>query len=331
MISNKIHICIMGCGEIVRNAHAPSLQRLKDKVQFSFASRDRKKAREYTDKYGGVNAYQGVEEVLSDKTIDAVSITLPHDQHRDVAVACAKEKKHILLEKPMACSVKEADDIIKAAKKHKVKLAIAESHAYSRNIQKAKELIDAGEIGEFRLIITSQFVSGKPTDWRLDEKQMGGGALIDGGVHYINQFHQLAGPVKEVFSMQPPKTISEMQGEDTSLTLMKFTNGGVGQFNYSWTAHSKEPRMPVFQAHGTLGTIYDLDGLFLVKKGGDKQQIFLPQGQSEGYNWMMEDFLDSILNDHEPRMTGEMGKQDIAVALAAYQSAKTGKPVKINS
>ncbi len=331
MSSNKFHICIIGCGEITRNAHAPSLQRLKDKIQFSFASRDRKKAQEYCDKYGGVKAYQGVEEVLSDKTIDAVSITLPHDQHRDVAIACAQAKKHILLEKPMACSVKEADEIINAAQKYKVKLAIAECLAYSRNVRKAQELIQQGEIGEFRLIMATQFVSGNPHDWRLDEKQMGGGALIDGGVHNINVFHQLGGRIQQVFSLQPPNTITKMQGEDTTLTLMKFADGGVGQFNYSWTAHSNEPRLPYFQAHGTRGTIFDLDGLFLVKKGGEKRQIHLPQGVSDSYNWMMEDFIDSIQNNHAPRMTGEMGKQDIAVALAAYQSAKTGKPITLKS
>lgn len=328
MNSNKLHICVIGCGDIVRKAHAPALQRLKEKVVFSFSSRDRAKAQQFSDEYGGIKAYQGIDEVLEDKDVDAVSICLPHDQHRDVAIAFAKAKKHILLEKPMTCTLKEADEVITAARKNKVKLAIAESRGYSRVVIKTKELIEQGEIGEFRSILATQFIVVKPNEWRRNEIQMGGGALIDGGVHTINVFHQIGGPIAEVIAMELPRIKGKMEGEETTLTTMRFQNGGIGQFNYSWTAPGA-PSSPAFQVHGTDGTIYDQGGLFLVSNGQEKQSILLSEGLPDGYNWMMEDFVAAILQDKEPRMTGKMGKRDIAVALAAYQSVKTDKLIKI--
>ena len=157
---------------------------------------------------------------------------------------------------------------------------------------------------------------------------MGGGALIDGGVHTFNIFHQVGGPISEVFCMQPPKMKNEMQGEDTTFTLMKFKNGGVGAYDYSWSI-PHAPKSPYFQVQGTMGTLYDMDGLFLVEHNQEKIKLSLPQGISDSYDWMMEDFVDCILNNKEPRMTGTMGKQDITVALAAYESAKTGKCITL--
>jgi len=111
---------------------------------------------------------------------------LPHNLHARVAIDAARAGKHVLLEKPIATTLKEADSIIEEAKKAGIVFMVAENYHFEPAILKAKELIDQGYIGEIFLIEAVSMGFYVPPLWRRSKAEMGGGVLIDRGIHMVD-------------------------------------------------------------------------------------------------------------------------------------------------
>jgi predicted dehydrogenase len=276
--------------------------------------------------------------------IDAVDICVPHNLHGKMAVSAAEAGKHVLLEKPIATTLSDADKIISASKKTGIKLMIAENVRFVPAHQIAKRLIEDGIIG--RVFLTRSHQGGSeiermmdPKSWKGTYDKCGGGVLIDSGVHRLELFRSLLGEVDSVYAWTAKQVVKlENKAEDNALVLLRFKNGAIGQLDSSWSIMS--PWNESIDLYGTDGSmLIDLSKgspTSIFSKKMRERGWFQPLVEHSPTGWWadsimreVEAFVDSITEDKEPEVTGEDGRATLEIALAAYESAKTRKETKL--
>lgn len=321
MSSNSVKVCLIGCGWIGEE-HAKAYKQLQDqgKVEFYTCDIDPDRAKLLADKYGARCFFTNYKDVL-DSPIEAVDICLPHNQHEEATVLAAKAGKHILLEKPLATNLEEADRIYEAIKSSGKKFMVAENFRFIPSIRVAKEFLDRQEIGEPILIQGNSIQRVVPSGWRRSVSITGGGVLIDRGIHLVDMLCYLGGEVKSVSALGNHKSILEMEGEDTVVILMNFESGAIGNLVITWGA--KDPlAQPLFIVYGTKGTIWEDSGdLYLIND--QKKQIYkaqIPGQEGKSVEEAVLHFVDCILNDKTPLVTFDIARRDLELVLAIYSS-----------
>lgn len=267
--------------------------------------------------------------VLEDATIDAVYIALPHHLHAEVAVAAAQAGKHILLEKPMANSLEEADRILAAQKRAGVKLMLGFTHRFHSELQTAKRLIDAGELGRVTLALDIMTTGGRIPGWFWQKRQAGGGVLHVNGAHSFDRLRWLVGSeIVEVFAYAETydtrKTV-----EDSTVVAIRFANGAMGSTIHNWVVDFDLPFKCDLDLYGSGGAIR-IDTWNALEFSNAHHAWTQRRERDDMFQKEISEFVGAILEDREPCVTGEDGRRSLACVQAAYESARTGKPVRIN-
>ncbi len=268
--------------------------------------------------------------VLEDKTIDAVYIALPHHLHEEVAVASAQACKHILLEKPMANTLEEADRILAAQKQAGVKLMLGFTHRFHSELQTAKRLIDAGELGHISLAVDIMTTGGRIPGWFWQKQQSGGGVLHVNGAHSFDRLRWLVGSeIVEVFAYAETydkrKTV-----EDSTVVAIRFENGAIGSTIHNWVVDFDLPFKCDLDLYGSGGAIR-IDTWNALQFSNANHTWTQRRQRDDMFQKEISEFVGAILEDREPCVTGEDGRRSLACVQAAYESARTGKPVRINN
>lgn len=295
--------------------------------------------------YKAGKTYTDYRKMLEQKDIDAVSVCLPHFLHAEVTEAAAREGKHVLCEKPMATTLKECDRMINAAKKASVKLMIAENHRWTPAHIAMKEALDQGKIGDVILARTYEVVDERtnmsnPTLWKGTSDRAGGGSLMDQGVHKAAMLRWFCGDVKSVYCWTSQQMIRlPNKAEDTAMMFLKFEKGAIADLLLSFAPIAYFNNS--FELYGTHGTILedhawsDPVRIFSTKPGKESYKWITPKVEHQPYpgyyrisfRLEAEHFVDSILQDRKPELSGEDGRAAVEVALLGYHSAKIGKEV----
>ena len=333
MGKGKLGICVVGLG--IGYAHAESYSKMED-VDLYVCDADRAKVERAKAELEVKGTFGTLDEVLESPKIDAVDISLPHDMHKDVAVKAAEVGKHIMVEKPIARNLAEADEMIEAAERAGVKLMVAEWQRFAPSIVKAREFIGEGLLGEVFLVCVYQLGFVRITGWRLSKERTGGGNLIDSGIHAVNALRSLGGAdVELVFSQTTRLVLKEMEGEDTSVTVVRFRNGVVGNLITSWGISTPGPHA-YFTVYGTDGSLWeqlgDDGGLYirssrLPEAYEEPVKVDLPK--VSGFEAECRHFVECILEDKEPITGPREARADLELVVAAYRSAETGMPVRL--
>jgi predicted dehydrogenase len=296
--------------------------------------------------YRAEKVYTDYRKLLEHKDIVAVSICLPHYLHAEVTEAAAESGKHILCEKPMATTLKDCDRMINAARKAGVKLMIAENHRWTPAHIAIKEALDRGKIGEVILVRTYEVVDERtnmsnPALWKGTADRAGGGSLMDQGVHKAAMLRWFCGDVKSVYCWTSQQMIKlPNKAEDTAMMFLKFEKGAVGDLFLSFAPIAYYNN--AFELYGTHGTILedhswtDPVRIYSTKPGKDSYRWVTPKVEHQPYpgyykisfRLEAEHFVDCILQDRQPELSGEDGKAAVEVALLGYQSVKTGKEIR---
>jgi predicted dehydrogenase len=322
---NPIKVGVIGIGE-VGSGHARLFKTFPGKAELvAVCDLDEARVRPMAKEWGAVY-YAKIEEFLA-TDIDAVSIASPQKYHRDAAVAAAQAGKHILLEKPMAMTVEESDQIIKACAKADVKLMLGFTHRFHSELRRAKELIDGGRLGRISMGVDSMCFSGhgwKMWNWR--KELSGGGPMIRDGVHAVDRLRWLIGSeIKEVYAKQGNYAHPQADVEDNAIAILEFENGAIASMMQNWSEFKSPTHCDLY--------IYGTDGLIRIKTWHSLQFNTFGEGwiqtRMPGENNLRDEqeaFLDAIIEDRTPPITGEDGKIALAVILAIYASAESGKP-----
>ncbi len=306
--------------------HAGIIKGLFPKIDLSFASRDISKSRAYSARFGSSKIFGNYEDALS-SDIDIAYITTPHAQHSELAALAAKNKKDIIIEKPVTRNIKELITIEKAIEKNAVRCAVAENYFYKPMIKKIRKHIEDGLIGKVIFIELNKTNRDRVTGWRLEERMMGGGALLEGGVHWVNALVSLAGSYpKEVFAVRPGITYdTDIPFEDTLMLIAKFDNGIIGKLLHSWRIPNPLKGMGLSKIYGTDGIItFESNGLFSSLHGRKIRISFFNPFDFLGFKAMNKAFIENYMNNKPWQPSLERIHMELKLVASAYKSLKSG-------
>jgi len=323
----KHRIGIIGAGGIA-GAHHRALAKMPEVTIAGIADTNAeqlaKRSREW-----GVPAFQGVEALL-ESDVESVFICTPPLTHRELVEQAAQAGKHIYLEKPIALSLDDADASIAAAEAADVILMVGYNPRYDPVRRAIIERVQAGDVGDLVLVWEEHWMYRSTPDWLgfLDRGhwrksyEESGGRMSEFGTHIVNWQSAVAGPVKEVVGYARTITAPEVV-DDFNLAHFTFEEGS-GLLNLAIAA-STPPRWS-FGVVGTGGTIYSDGGQVCLqpRDGSLTCLVEVPKCESR---W--EHFFGCVEAGERPLTDGPDARATLAVVLAFYESARTGKPVTL--
>jgi myo-inositol 2-dehydrogenase/D-chiro-inositol 1-dehydrogenase len=339
----KVRVGIIGSA-FVSSLHAEAFREVPEAELVAAASSNKDHIEAFAGKWKIPVALTDYRKLVDRKDVDVVVVGIPNDLHREVVAAAAEAGKHIILEKPIAHTLDDADAMIAACKKHNVLLMYAETICFSPKYSRAANLVAEKAIGDLYMAKQSEKHSGPHSDWFYDVKRSGGGALMDMGCHGIEWTRWVYGKpkVKSVTAhCQLVYHKGRTQGDDNCLVVVEFENGGIGVIEDSWARHGgMDDRVELL---GTEGVIYcDLlrgssmetyskngYGYAVEKAGGTQGWTFTVFEESYlyGFPHEMRHFTRCVLGEEKPMETGEDGRATLEIIYAAYESAATGKRI----
>jgi predicted dehydrogenase len=349
---NPIRVAIVGCGRI-SDLHEIGYRGLEgarlEAVCDSKGSRARGKARAW-----GVNkVYTDYAPLLADPEIDLVELLVPHHLHAPMTVEACKAGKHVSVQKPMALSAAEADAMIEAAGRAGVVLRVYENFVFYPPAVRARELLQAGKIGEPQMIRLHVNTGTQETSWkvplsawlwRFKEKQCGGGPLVfDHGYHLFSLAYDLLGEVKRVAAWIDRSPVAPTISIDAPATIMFQFKAPrrYGVLDFAHTPHMRiesqyyadDDRVEVIGEKGILfinrytARTVDLPELMLFRDG---KTTPIPVERVEWHDSFVDctrHLIDVLQKGGNPCLDGPTGKAVLQFALAAVQSSRTGREV----
>jgi len=321
-------ICFAGCGHIAA-LHAKNIRKAFKNIDLFFTDTNNKNAIELKTKFGGKKTFPQIEYALDSPDVDIVFITTPHAFHAEIAVAAARAGKDIILEKPIARKMSEVRNIQEAVRKYNVRCTVAENYLYKPFIPKIKNSINQGLIGSPLFIEVNKYNKDNIKGWRADPDMMGGGALLEGGVHWVNLLVTLAGstPVSAMAYKPKIEYQTNVPFEDSLTVMVNFENGMVGKLFHSWHIKNRFKGVGLSKIFGTDGVItFESNGLFTSVYGTKKKKFFTKLSDFLGYKAMIKSFIDDYVENKPWNPSLDQIVTEFKVVEAAYKSLKTGVP-----
>lgn len=336
-MEKRIRIGLIGCGSISR-AHARGYLKLPELFEVVACCDERKElSEERAQQLGAKLVTTDYRDVIAREDIDAVDICLPHHLHAEVAIAAAEAGKHVLVEKPIANTLDQADAMIEAAKKAGIILMVAHNERYMPIYRKVKELVEQGILGRVFLARAdhNQFIQISHRHWLWQKETAGGGVLIGSGIHRVDILRWLIGEIVRVWHLQVivPERFSD-EVEAASTTIFEFANGAIGELTCNWSAYAA-PSAPWYELlwlYGTEGSLHNVGGLFVASEKWPEWRgrfVQIPLPEEDSFVNEILHFGECIREGKTPLTSGEEGRKSLAVVVAAYKAAEEGKGVPV--
>lgn len=335
---DKVRLGLIGVGKGGR-AVALSAKGLPEIELVALCSSCESTARAAAELYGVGTYYGDYRDMLEASAIDAVFIAAPNHLHCDMVLAAAEANKHVLCEKPMALTLGEADRMIEAAREHRVRLMVGFTERYLTPFAKAKDLIEAGQIGEPAMIHAKR--AHKPRhDW-VQDPEKSGGVLLLAGVHNIDLTLWLGGSTPKRLYAEMGSFVYKSDYTDNVALVMRLQNEAIVNIFESYTLPQKAPH-PVdrrVEIIGTKGTL-DIDMMKQPLVRCTDEELWLEdvltwpmvRGEMSGaVREELREFARCIVEDREPDANGEAGRLSLAVALAAHTAFQERRVVDFES
>ena len=339
----KIKWGVIGCGGIADRRTIPGMMLANNVELVSVMDANLEVANAVKEKYNAQYAFDNYEAILAQDEIEAVYIASPVFFHKEQAIAAAKAKKHILLEKPVALTVEDAEEIKKACIENGVKISIGFLMRFHGYHQRIKEIIAEGKIGDV-VSMRGQFTCWYPDiegAWRQKKALSGGGALVDMGIHVIDLLHYLSGlKTKEVVAFNQTQTFN-YEVDDSSAVIMKMDNGATAfvDSNFNIPDAASVAKLEIYGTKGSIvtsGTLAQAEvGDVTILMSDDSLEYDANQERNEivplslegtplgnMYTKEVEQFGDAIINDTEVPVTIDSAIFDQKVVEAAYASCE---------
>lgn len=344
---------VIGAGGIADRRTIPGMMGAKNMTLIAVMDISKEATDRVAAQYGVAKKYYTVEDLLNDGDVDAVYIATPAYLHHDQAMAAANAGKHILLEKPLALTSKDGEEIVATCRRRGVKLTEGYMMKFHALHQRAKEIVEKELLGNLVMgrAQLSCWYPDIPGAWRQDPALGGGGALIDMATHCYDLLRLYMGKITEVFAFTNTQTF-RYPVEDSSTTLLRFESGahGVVDCFFNVPDAAGQDRLELYGNKGSVlaeGTIGQTGGGHMVAYLSSDAKAYDPQQSKTSldvkvqeiaakevnpYTAEVEYLSDCILKDVEPTMnTGEEGLEIVRIVEAAYESGQTGKVVALQA
>lgn len=335
--SPKIKFAIIGTGSITK-LHIQSIEEIENAEVVALCSSSKERAAA-TEKVYPYPCYYDINTLFDSESIDAISICTFSGNHLEACVEAAKRGIHVITEKPLEVSLKRADAMIEACSSNNVLLGCIFQSRFKPDYIRLKEAIDKGLLGD--ILHGNAYINWyrnedyyQSSSWRGTLKGDGGAALINQGIHTIDLLLDVMGEVANVYG-QVKTVYHDIEGEDLGMAILNFKNGRTATIQGSTAMYPGYPER--LEVYGTDGSII-LEGGQIVSFHSKKQETTSNQSNNTGsgasdpmsisylyHKIQLEDFVDSIINNHEPLISGVDGRAPLAVIQAIYQSSKEQK------
>lgn len=336
----KIRFAIVGCGRIAPK-HAESIAALPEAELVAVCDILPEQAQNFADKYGA-KPYTNYLEMLQRSDIDVVTIATPSGLHAEIGIAAAEAGKHVLVEKPMAMTLKTADALIAACRKAGVKLGVIHQNRFNASIKLLRKALEDGRFGKLthgqatvRWNRNDNYYIQAP--WR-GTKLQDGGVLMNQSIHNIDLLQWTFGPVESVFGYTAT-FMRKIEMEDMGAAVIKFKSGAIGIIEAASTIYPKniEETLNVFGETGSVIVggiaVNRIEVWEMPDSEKEKEEIFAsqqvdpPNVYGFGHRELISDLIHAIWEDREPAIPGEEGRKALEIILAIYKCQETKEPV----
>ncbi len=336
----EIGVCLIGAGR-AGMIHARNFIANIPFAKITAVSDPFVETREAAMKELGVTAgYEDFHEALKDPNVDAVIIATPTKYHKDACIAAAEAGKDVLCEKPMAMTVEECDEMIQACKRCNVKLQVAFMRRFDASFRAAKERVDAGEIGDVVLVRSNTRGPNKPQPWMYDISKSNG-PLAEVCSHDIDTLRWFTGSeYKRIYAVGGNYRCPDAKAEfpdfyDNVMMSCEFENGTQGQIDGAqYAKYGYDARVEILGTDGliTLGSTY-ADSVVVFKPNKTAEATHVTGWQSLFSQAYLEEdrhFIDCILNDKTPSVTGHDGKMAVKVVIEGNRSIREHRIIDLD-
>ena len=339
MSEQRVRIGIIGAGGI-SYMHEAGYSEIDDLCELvAFCDIDEEQARERAEPHQA-RVYTAYEDLLANPDIDMVDITVPHYLHYPIALAALAKGKHVLVEKPMAMTAAQAWELIEAAQHANVRFTVAENTHFVAAYQEAERVLQAGTLGEIRLVRTC--IAGSEVERIRNEANWVGsnenqGVLLDSGVHTFYLLKWLFGGVTDIQAIAY-KLLPESQVDDHALAFGHLANGAV--FATTQSCVTEAPWSERLEIHGSEGSLI-VDQLanppaIYFHGSNDIDGTPLPEVSFEPLAWKylsivaeVQDFVQAIREERAPLIDPLYGHHALQVVEAAYRSVAEEKSIAL--
>lgn len=308
--------------------------------------------------------FTSVEAMLAAGVVDAVSVTASLPVHHTVGLAALEAGAHLMVEKPLAITIRAGRRMLDAAERRGLTVGVMEVVRYDEVYRIARWLLDRGDLGAVQIVANVSIGTRDwspdrvvaDTPWRHRKLEAGGGASLDIGVHQAHVVRYLAGEVRSVSAVtkvfEPEREVrggSPLAGnrypadaDDAYFAVLDMANGAAGMLSFTWAGHGEATSLPGgFTLYGTRGCLKgpilvrddgsrdDIRDLFHREDAATRAQVF-PWGITDRFGQAYGDWLDAIRAGGQPETSGVEGLRDLATAFAIPESSLAGCAVAVD-
>ncbi|MBD2847242.1 Gfo/Idh/MocA family oxidoreductase [Paenibacillus sp. IB182496] len=337
----KFRVAVIGCGSIAKHRHIPEYENNEQVELVAFCDLVAERAQHYADKHGA-KVYRDYQELLDEVKPDAVSVCLPNALHAPVSIAAAKVGAHVLVEKPMAATDEEAAAMIAAAEEAGVYLMVGHNQRLMPPHVKAKEVLETGRLGRVLSFRTS-FGHPGPEGWSIDGRESWFfrkdeaimGAMGDLGVHKSDLIRWLLDDeVADVAGFIGTVSKEGTDVDDSANCILRMKSGALGSLVASWTYYKGGDNSTVLWCeNGVMKIGTDSEDQVIVELRDGTVERYkvgaMATNTKQTASGVIDAFVDCLVNDTKPSISGEEGRKSLAVILAAFESQATGKVISL--
>lgn len=346
-MAERVRVGLIGCGNIAKT-HAAALASLPESDFVACTDIEPERAERMAEQYGVRHVFPDAEAMLRSGEVQAALVCTPHPSHTPLVVAAAEAGVHVLCEKPITTRLTDADRMIAAAERGKIKFGVIFQRRFWPAAQRIRKAIDDGKLGNLtlgectvRLWRGPDYFALDP--WRGTWATEGGGILMNQAVHSIDHFQWFMGRAVEVYGKYATlRHGAYIDVEDTAAATILFENGALGVLQATSTFQ------PAFgfrvAVHGDSGAAVSMwernegelgvNDLWSIPGEGELREHWFQEddgikGFPQFHIAQIGDFLEAVRDDREPAVTGKEARKSLEIILAIYESSRTGLPVTL--
>ncbi|WP_054835664.1 Gfo/Idh/MocA family protein [Methanobrevibacter arboriphilus] len=315
---NSVNVGVIGGVGAMGYNHARVYYRLDNANLIGVSDVSESTLSKVSKKYD-TKGYNDYMDLLKNPEIEAVSVCVPTTHHYNVVMAAIEHGKHVLVEKPIAFTLNEAEGMIEAAKEKGVKLSTGHVERFNPAVQKAKELIEMDIIGD---VVSASAKRVGPFPPRIKDV----GVAIDLAIHDLDVMYYLFDDdVTQVYATMG-SILEKCEYEDHAEIMTKFANGITGILEVNWLTPYKRRALEITGTDGIISIDYMDQSVDVAGKFAQKVDI----QREEPLKYEITSFLNSIMDNKDMEITGEDGLNALKMVLAANMSSKEQLPVKLD-
>ena len=308
---------ILGVGDVCEVKSAPAMQIIENSEVVAVMRRNGEKAKDYANRHGVDTWYDNADALINDPNVNAIYIATPPNAHCDLTIKAAKAGKPVYVEKPMARTTEECQQMIDACANADVPLYIAYYRRRLPNFEKLNLLLDEGAIGDIRMVkiemlktidpdIVANSTGNIPVNWRTDPKVAGGGYFFDLAAHQLDYLDYVLGPIKSV-SGHASNQAGLYEAADIITSSFVFENGVLGSGSWCFTVDkaSEKDELTIIGSTGQIKAPFFGEPKLFVEKSNGLSETFEFEMPYHIQQPLIQTVVDDLLGKGNCPSTGE--------------------------